>query len=159
MPWCGNPARVGGDCHFKTVGNASSPINENDCGFRREYFPRGFLEKVEPAIEMFVLQPQLEMRRHGAPIIIAGLEDNRRPECSDLRDVMIPVVNCIGKDRPDDFILACASVESGHQLFNGGRIDGRMRLIDENGHDRCLMSLRGKADSEPDIAAAPATIQ
>ncbi len=63
MPWRGNLARVGGDCHFKTVGNASSPINKDDRGFRREYFTRSFLEKIKPAVEMFVLQPQ----RDAAP--------------------------------------------------------------------------------------------
>lgn len=76
MPWCGNLSRVGGDCHFKTVGNALRPVDENDCGFGREYFTRGFLEKLEPAVKMFVLQSQLQMWRHGTPVIAASLENN-----------------------------------------------------------------------------------
>lgn len=118
MPWCGNLTRIGSNRHFKTVGNAPCPVYENDRGFRREDFACGCLEKVEPTVEMFVLESQFQMWRHGAAFIIAGLENNRRPERGDLCDVMIPIMNRIGKDRPDDFILACASIESGHKFLD-----------------------------------------
>lgn len=118
MPRRGDLSRICSDCHFKTVGNSASPVDEDDCSFRRKDFARSLLEKVEPAVEMFVPQSQFQMRGHGAAIVIAGLEDDRRPERGDLRDVVIPIIDRIGKDRPDNCIFARASIERRHQSFD-----------------------------------------
>lgn len=118
MPRSGDLSCIGGDCHFKAVGNAPCPVDENDGSFRRKDFACGLFKKIEPAVEMLVLQPKFQMRGHGAAFIIAGLEDNRRPERGDLCDVVIPIVDRFGKNRPNDGIFPRASVESSHEPFD-----------------------------------------
>lgn len=136
MPRRGNFSRMGGDCHFEAVGDAPCAVDEDDRSFRWKNLARGLFEQVQPAVEVFVCQRQFQVGRHGAPLIAAGLEDDGRPEGGNLRDVMVPVVHCPGEDWTDDGVFTRSSIKRGHQLVNGGRVDGGMRLIDENGHDR-----------------------
>ena len=87
---------------------------------------------------MLILQIELEMRRHGSPFISAGLENDRRPELRNLRNMMIPVMHGLRKDRPEQLVLPRSSIKCGHQFLNGSDVYRWMRLVDEKGHGKAF---------------------
>ena len=117
MPRCRDFPGMSGDRHFEAVGDAACAVDEDDRGFRRKDFACGLFEKFQPAVEMLGLEGQFQVGRHRSSFISAGLENDGRPESRDLRDVVVPIVHSLGKDRADGGILTRASVESGYQSF------------------------------------------
>lgn len=66
---------------------------------------------------------------HRTAAITARSQGHRRPEGRDLRDVLIPILDRIFKDRADQFIRAGTIVKCADQLGDQGLVDVWMRNV------------------------------
>src|SRR3954451_9714094 len=64
-----NAARNGGRRHFKTVGDAPRPVDEQRGRLRRADLARGLFEQIEPAVEMITDQVERNMGPHRRAMI------------------------------------------------------------------------------------------